>query len=60
MRVRSGRQRVLTVLGVNDPIKDPHTKASARYCGVTWETFMAKAGVSAVDLWPVCAVDGSC
>jgi len=50
--VRSGRQRVLTVLGVHDPIKDAHSKRGAVICGVPWETLMAKAGVSVADVWP--------
>ena len=50
--MRSGRQRVLSVLGVNDPIKDAYTKKGAVICGVSWETFMAKAGVSVADIWP--------
>lgn len=52
LRVRSGRQRVLSVLGVHDPIKDAHAKPGAVICGVPWEVLMAKAGVAAADIWP--------
>lgn len=52
MRVSSGKQRVITVLGVLDPIKDPYTKASARICGAKWSDFFEITGTSAEDIWP--------
>ena len=47
-----GGQRVLSVLGVNDPIKDPFTKPGARICGAPWATLFERAGVTPDDIWP--------
>ena len=52
LRVYDRRHRVLSVLGVLDPIKDPYTKASARICGATWADLFATAGVGPADIWP--------
>ena len=52
LRVFDRSRRVLSVLGVTDPIKDPYTKASARICGATWAEVFAAAGVGPADIWP--------
>jgi fucokinase len=52
LRVSGHKGRVLTVLGVVDPIKDPYTKASAVVCGAGWKDLFATAGVTAADIWP--------
>ena len=52
MRVSGGKQRVITVLGVLDPIKDPYTKSSARICGAKWSDFFEATGTTAEDIWP--------
>ena len=50
--LRIDGQRVVTVLGVDDPIKTPWHRPTARVCGATWEAFFEATDTHARDLWP--------
>lgn len=52
LRVQGHKGRVISVLGVVDPIKDAYTKSSARICGAKWADVFSTAGVNAGDIWP--------
>jgi len=52
LRVNGNRHRVITVLGVIDPIKDPYTKSSAVICGAKWSEVFEIANIGPADIWP--------